>query len=103
MAGNLNLKDLRSAVEGTAAAFPSITILQPVGGEGEKVFPATYSGGKYATEKRRIRVDSETGATQTEKEVQCVLINSVQSEANHAEEALRQSVLRGDISIPVIE
>ncbi len=103
MEANLNLKELTSAVEGAAAAFRSVTILQPVGGEGDKVFPATYSGGKYATETRRILLRDEASGKDIEKEVHCVLINSVQSEANHAEEALRQAILQGDISIPLIE
>ena len=102
MANEFLLADLQSAVRGSAAAFRSVTKLQPVGGEGDKVFPATYAGGKYATEKRRIRI-TESGSGDIEKEVQCVLINSVQSEANHAEEALRRAMLRGDIDLPVIE
>src|SRR4051794_25827304 len=81
---NLEISALRAAVAGSAAAFRSITQLQPVGGEGDKVFPATYSQGKYATEQRRIKV--KNGEVEAETEVGCVLINSVQSQANHAEE-----------------
>ena len=51
------------------------------------MFPATYSGGKYAVEKRRLTADNGV-----EHEVDCVLLNSVQSEANHAEQALLQAV-----------
>jgi CRISPR-associated protein Csb1 len=102
MSTELLFSDLQSAIGGAAAAFRSVTTLQPVGGEGDKVFPATYAGGKYATEKRRIRV-KDAGNGEVEREVQCVLINSVQSEANHAEEALRQTVVRGDINLPIIE
>jgi CRISPR-associated protein Csb1 len=67
--------------------------LQPVGGEGDKVFPVTYSGGAYATERRRL-----DGA-----EVNCVLIDSVQSQANRAEEALKTAIERGQTKLPLIE
>ena len=76
MSESLNLSDLMAAVTGTAAAFRSVTKLQPVGGQGDKVFPATYSGGIYATERRPLNGQV----------VDCVLIDSVQSQANRAEE-----------------
>jgi len=43
--GSLTLVELKGAVTGMGAAFRSVTKLQPVGGEGDKVFPVTYSGG----------------------------------------------------------
>jgi CRISPR-associated protein Csb1 len=94
-AGNtpLTLDDLKSAVGGTAAAFRSIAKLQPVGGEGDKVFPVTYSGGAYATERRTV--DGQV--------VDCVLIDSVQSQANRAEAALKLAVERGQVKLPLIE
>src|SRR5580698_10267167 len=93
----LNYEGLLAAVAGTRAAFRSVTKLQPVGGEGDRVFPATYAEGKYATEKRRI---PDGGVL---REVDCVLLNSVSSEANHAEEALLQGVKSGKIDLPLIE
>lgn len=99
MSDLLNLAVLSAAVSGSAAALRSITTLQPVEGEGGKVFPATYSGGKYAEETRRWKgADGEA-----EREVRCVLLNSVQSEANHAELALLAAVERGRIQLPLIE
>jgi CRISPR-associated protein Csb1 len=95
---SLSFKELMTAVQGSAAAFRSITKLQPVGGNGDKVFPATYAGGKYATEKRRI-VD----ATGQESEVDCVLLDSVQSQSNRAEEALKLAIERQEIELPLIE
>lgn len=77
----LTFDDLKKAVSGSAAAFRCVTEYQPVGGEGDKIFPPTYSGGKYATETRVI------GG----KSIPCVLLNSVQSEANHMELALRDA------------
>jgi CRISPR-associated protein Csb1 len=91
----LTLAQLRSAVAGTAAAFRSRVKLQPAGGEGDKVFPPTYSGAVYATEKRRLPGRAEA--------VDCVLLDSVQSQANRIEEALQDAFDEGRISIPVIE
>lgn len=98
MSEHLTLAALSAAVGGSAAAFRSITKLQPIEGEGGKVFPATYSGGRYATEKRRLASDDGS-----EREVECVLLNSVQSEANAAELALLNAIEREQIKLPLIE
>jgi CRISPR-associated protein Csb1 len=50
----LTYERLRDAVAGDAAAVRSVTRLGPAGGDGDKVFPPTYEGGRYATEQRRI-------------------------------------------------
>ncbi len=101
---SLSFKELMTAVQGSAAAFRSITKLQPVGGEGDKVFPATYAGGRYATEKRRI-LDAarQEDAAGQEREVDCVLLDSVQSQSNRAEEALKLAIERQEIELPLIE
>ena len=70
----IDLQSLRNAVDGTAAAYRCVTDYQPAGGPGDKVFPPTYEGGKYATEER---VDPDSGEIR-----QCVLLDSVQSQAN---------------------
>lgn len=76
----LSLQELREAVRGNAAAFRCVTKMQPVGGPGDKVFPPTYEGGRYAEEKRRVPgIDGV---------VDCVLLDSVQSQANRMELAL---------------
>ncbi|MBV8808072.1 MAG: type I-U CRISPR-associated protein Cas7 [Acidobacteriaceae bacterium] len=90
--------ELKSALSGMAAGFRSITRLQPIGGPGSKIFPATYSGGVYATEKRRI-----TEPAGEERVVDCILIDSVQSQSNRAEEALKHAIDRGRLSLPLIE
>src|SRR5688572_22879402 len=95
MQHTLTLSDLQTAVKGAAAALRSITKLQPAGGMGDKIFPATYARGEYAVEQRRLPGE--------DRSVDCVLLNSVQSEANHAELALLQSIRRGDIHLPLIE
>ena len=98
MTGEFTVSTLAAAVSGHAAALRSITILQPIEGEGGKVFPSTYAGGKYASEKRRL-----VGADGQEQEVECFLLNSVQSEANHAELALLDAIERKRIALPLIE
>jgi len=95
MATQLALKDLQQAVQGTAAAFRTRNKLQPAGGEGDKVFPPTYAGAVYAMEKRRL--------PNFEEPVDCVLLDSVQSQANRIEEALQDAVDDGRIQIPVLE
>lgn len=89
------LQTVQQAVAGSAAAFRSRARLQPAGGEGDKVFPPTYSGAVYATEKRRL--------PDFDVPVDCVLLDSVQSQANRIEEALQDAVDEGRLQIPVIE
>ena len=90
----LDLKTLRDAVAGTAAAFRCVTDYQPAGGPGDKVFPPTYEGGKYATEER---IDPGTGEIRP-----CVLLDSVQSQANRMELALLEAHHAGKVALPLI-
>src|SRR5699024_9334310 len=89
------LETLQKAVAGSAAAFRSRAKLQPAGGAGDKVFPPTYAGAVYATEKRRV--------PDREDPVECVLLDSVQSQANRMEEALQQAIDAARIKLPLIE
>ena len=91
----LTFKRLQDAVAGKAAAFRCRTTLQPAGGPGDKVFPPTYAGAVYATEKRRLPGHDQP--------VDCVLLDSVQSQANRMEEALQQAVDAIRLKLPVIE
>ena len=86
------LEHVKHAVSGSAAAFRCVTAYQPAGGPGDKIFPATYEGGSYATESRYLE-----GV-----EVPCVLIDSVQSQANRMEAALLEEWESGAVSLPVI-
>jgi CRISPR-associated protein Csb1 len=95
MAKEIDFDTLSQAVSGGGVAFRCCVKLQPAGGEGTKVFPPTYSGAVYATEKRRLPDHAEP--------VECVLLDSVQSQANRMEEALQQAVDAGQIKIPVVE
>ena len=94
MSNSLDLDTLRDAVKSRAAAFRCVTDYQPAGGPGDKVFPPTYDGGKYATEER---LDRETGAIKP-----CVLLDSVQSQANRMELALLEAHRVGDVALPLI-
>ena len=94
MTTELDLQTLRDAVAGTAAAFRCVTDYQPTGGPGDKVFPPTYEGGKYATEKR---IDPATG-----EERQCVLLDSVQSQANRMELALLEAHHANRVALPLL-
>lgn len=89
----LTLEVLQNAVASHAAGFRCITEYQPLGGAGDKVFPPTYEGGKYATEKRVI----EGGEV-----VDCVLLDSVQSQANRMELTLLDAVRNGRITLPLL-
>ena len=83
-----------AACTGGMSALRAVVKLEPAGGEGDKVFPPTHLDGKYASEKRAIdgRNDVET-----------VLLDSVQSQANRLEDALLTSVRAGDIRIPLLQ
>ena len=90
----IDLQNLRDVVAGTAAAFRCVTDYQPVGGPGDKVFPPTYEGGRYATEDR---IDPATGEVR-----QCVLLDSVQSQANRMELALLEAHRAGTVQLPLL-
>jgi CRISPR-associated protein Csb1 len=91
----LDLVGLRDAID-NAAAFRRRRRLQPVGGAGDKIFPPTYPGEgnnappRHVFEKRRI----------DGRDVPCVLIDSVQSQANRLEEALLVAATGGHIDLP---
>lgn len=98
----LNVDELKKLVTGDSVAIRGTATLEPAGGPGDKIFPPTHAvddnnkwpgpGAKYAFETRRIK----------EKDVQCVLIDSVQSQANRMEEALQALWDEKRISLPVV-
>lgn len=88
----LTYNRLRELVRGNAAAIRARTRLLPAGGPGDKVFPPTYQGGRYAMEKRRV-----DGAI-----VDVVLLDSVQSQANRLELALKSAFERGEVRFPLL-
>ena len=98
----LTFDQLKSLVAGDAVAIRGTATLEPAGGPGDKVFPPTHAlddknknpapGAKYAFETRRIRG----------QDVTCVLLDSVQSQANRMEEALQALWADKQISLPVV-
>jgi CRISPR-associated protein Csb1 len=96
----LHLEQLRQLVAGDAVAIRGVATLEPAGGPGDKIFPPTHAvddknkkpGAKYAFETRRL------GG----QDVTCVLIDSVQSQANRMEEALQALWADGRVALPVV-
>jgi len=84
---------LKRAVAGEASAIRAITRLQPADGPGAKIFPPTYEQGRYCIEQRWVDGESVT----------CVLLDSVQSQANRMETALLDARRSGRLSFPDIE
>jgi CRISPR-associated protein Csb1 len=95
MSEKLTLKHLQDTVREGAAAFRCRRRLQPAGGGGDKVFPPTFAGAVYAVEQRRVLGQPES--------VTCVLLDSVQSQANRMEMALQDALDGGKIRIPLLE
>lgn len=99
MPSTLTLKDLSHLVD-SAVAIRGTAILEPAGGPGDKIFPPTHAvddknkkpGAKYAFETRRI----------DGRDVTCVLLDSVQSQANRMEEALQSLWEAKRIALPVV-
>ena len=72
--------------------------LQPVGGKGDKIFPPTYPGeGRNNPPPRHVferrRMDG--------REVWCVLVDSVQSQANRLEESLLGIIRQPSLGIHI--
>jgi CRISPR-associated protein Csb1 len=96
----LNADQLRKLVTGDAVAIRGTATLEPAGGPGDKIFPPTHAvddknkkpGAKYAFETRRIDGQDAT----------CVLIDSVQSQANRMEEALQALWTDKQIVLPIV-
>jgi CRISPR-associated protein Csb1 len=79
----LSLPAIKEALQNGSAAFRCRTRLYPVGDATDKVFPPTYAGGVYAVEDRRV--DGQVA--------RCVVLDSVQSQANRMEELLLEAFL----------
>ncbi|HEX4421467.1 MAG TPA: type I-U CRISPR-associated RAMP protein Csb1/Cas7u [Kofleriaceae bacterium] len=96
----LTYDDLKKLIEADTVAIRGVATLEPAGGPGDKIFPPTHAvddknkkpGAKYAFETRRINGQDAT----------CVLIDSVQSQANRMEEALQALWDERKIALPVV-
>lgn len=91
MTVGLDLQVLRRAI-GEDAAVRRVRRLQPVGGRGDKIFPPTYPGEGRNAPPRHVFERRRAG----DGEVWCVLIDSVQSQANRLEEALLAAAEESD-------
>jgi CRISPR-associated protein Csb1 len=96
----LTYDQLKQLAAGDAVAIRGTATLEPAGGPGDKIFPPTHAvddkskkpGAKYAFETRRIDGHDAT----------CVLLDSVQSQANRMEEALQALWADKQIAVPVV-
>src|SRR6185312_12977898 len=97
----ITLDEFKKWVNGDAVAIRGRAVLEPAGGPSDKIFPPSHSiadndkrpGAKYAFEERRVG----------EKSVSCVLIDSVQSQANRMEAALEALWSAGKLTLPVLQ
>ena len=93
----MSLSDLKDAIS-NHAALRRVQRLQPVGGVGDKIFPPTYPGAGDRDPARHVferrLVDGE--------DVWCVLLDSVQSQANRLEEALLRCAEQGGLTLPYV-
>ncbi len=101
MSQKVTLEVLERLVERDAVAIRGRAVLEPAGGAGDKIFPPSHlvdksardPGAKYAFETRR----------RGQGDVRCVLLDSVQSQANRMEEALQALWSERKLALPVIE
>src|SRR5581483_5928290 len=93
----LTTEILRNSIE-NRAAFRRRRALQPVEGRGAKIFPPTYPGPGPNPKPQHVfecrRIDG--------REVWCVLVDSVQSQANRLEEYLLESVRQQAMELPYV-
>ena len=92
----LSIPELGAAID-EHAAIRRIRRMQPAGGVGDKLFPPTYPAEREGPQRHvfeRRRLD--------DREVWCVLIDSVQSQANRMEEALLAAAAEEAIPLPYV-
>ena len=80
------------------AAFRRIGRLQPVGGAGDKIFPPTYPPARRGDPPRHVFERRRVNG----REAWCVLIDSVQSQANRLEEVLLAAADEGGLPLPYV-
>jgi CRISPR-associated protein Csb1 len=92
----ISLEQLRTAV-GRDAAIRRVQKLQPAE-PGDKIFPPTYPGERTNDSARHLFETRRLNGN----DVRCVLIDSVQSQANRLEDALLAGIRAGRFSLPHI-
>ena len=93
-----SLSELRAAIA-DHAAIRRIRRLQPAGGAGDKLFPPTYPAERNTDPPQHVFELRRVG----DREAWCVLIDSVQSQANRMEEALLAAARDDEIPLPYIQ
>ena len=88
---------LQDAIE-RDAAIRRVQRLQPIGGIGDKIFPPTYPGARQNDQPRHVFERRRVNSGDT----WCVLIDSVQSQANRLEEALLAAAEEDDLPLPYV-
>ena len=101
----MNIEELKDMVS-KGAALRRRQKLQPVGGPGDKIFPPTYPGERSNDPPRHVYERRRLNG----RDVWCVLIDSVQSQANRLEECLLEVILDNEklpdsekLPIPYVE
>lgn len=89
----MKYSDFYDAVQ-SAAGLRLRLRLQPLYGPGEIVFPCTVAGGKYQISNRRIPGYDHS--------IPCVILDSVQSQANRMEDALLADIRAGMLRLPYV-
>ena len=83
---------------GRDAAIRRVQRLQPVGGVGDKIFPPTYPGARQSDPPRHVFERRRVNGG----DIWCVLIDSVQSQANRLEEVLLEAAEEDDLRLPYV-
>ncbi|WP_169794083.1 type I-G CRISPR-associated RAMP protein Csb1/Cas7g [Alicyclobacillus acidiphilus] len=91
----ISFSQLEKMVRGDAA-LRRRQVLQPIGGPGDKIFPPTYPADRRDAPPQHVYEVRKIDGT----EIWCVLLDSVQSQANRMEEALLTAVREEGIRIP---
>lgn len=92
---DLTYEVLRKAVAGGAVALRQRRELVPAGGPDDKFFPPTYGVNDSATTKYATETRTVDG-----RQVTDVVVDSVASQANRLEQALREGWERGELRFP---
>ncbi len=80
------------------AALRRVRRLQPVGGVGDKIFPPTYPAARQNDPPQHVFERRRVGG----REAWCVLVDSVQSQANRLEEALLAATDGDGLPLPYV-
>ena len=98
----LDYETLRDAVQGGANYLRIRTKLQPADKAGGKVYPPTYAGpeGSHRADEPRYHIEERRSDGET---VLAVVLDSVPSQANRAEEALLDAYEDGLVKFPFVE